>query len=132
MRRFGWTLCALLLTFGIHAHAETQLELNYRAAHDARKAEYELVGVMRRVTHMLEPFNRRRFEALHATWREYRKRECEYETSSYGDGSIAPLIYWQCFARMTRARAIELRAERESFRYDPTDSRTLKGPSKQQ
>jgi uncharacterized protein YecT (DUF1311 family) len=44
-------------------------------------------------------------------WLGYRKSNCAAEASIYEGGTIQPLIQTRCLARVTRARAEELRAQ---------------------
>ena len=113
MRRFGWTLCALLLTVGFQAHAETQLDLNFAAAREAHRSDLELDGVYRRLQRRANSFTKHRLYVVQEHWRHFRQQECNFETAFYEGGSIAPLIYWNCYARMTRARIAELKGAPE-------------------
>ena len=43
-------------------------------------------------------------------WLAYRTAACDFESSAVQGGSAHGMVKWQCAARMTRARALELAA----------------------
>ena len=44
------------------------------------------------------------------SWIAYRTATCAFESSAVQGGSAQPMVKWQCAARMTRARVVELNA----------------------
>ena len=51
------------------------------------------------------PVERRRlFDRSQKAWLAWRTQACSYEASAASGGSLAPVLQWQCTARMTRER----------------------------
>jgi uncharacterized protein YecT (DUF1311 family) len=81
------------------------------AAKELRAAEAELKQVSARLTTNMEAPPRLRMRQAGRAWLRYRKSNCDAEASIYEGGTIQPLIRTRCMARLTRARAEELRAQ---------------------
>ena len=63
----------------------------------------------------LEPRSRTKFRAAERAWLGYRKWNCDAEASIYEGGTIQPLIQLRCMTRLTRERAVELKAQIETL-----------------
>jgi uncharacterized protein YecT (DUF1311 family) len=90
----------------------TQAEANACSRLDYEKAEAEMRGVYRRLTHELAGRageGRRKLEKAQSLWLRYRKANCESEASIYEGGSIRPAVYNACLAGITRERTSRLR-----------------------
>lgn len=48
-------------------------------------------------------------------WIKYRDATCEFESAFYKGGTMRPMIEYFCMARMTKARAAELRQQIENY-----------------
>lgn len=48
------------------------------------------------------------FRRAQTSWIAYRTATCAFESSAVQGGSARGMVNWQCAARMTRARAVEL------------------------
>jgi uncharacterized protein YecT (DUF1311 family) len=81
------------------------------AEKELRAAEAELKQARARLTTDLEAPSRLRMRQAERAWLRYRKSNCDAEASIYEGGTIQPLIRTRCLARVTRARAEELRAQ---------------------
>jgi uncharacterized protein YecT (DUF1311 family) len=81
------------------------------AEKELRAAEAELKQVRARLTTNMEAAPRLRMRRAERVWLSYRKSNCDAEASIYEGGTIQPLIRTRCLARLTRARAEELRAQ---------------------
>jgi uncharacterized protein YecT (DUF1311 family) len=63
----------------------------------------------------LEPRSRLKLRAAERLWLGYRKSNCDAEASIYEGGTIQPLIELRCMARVTRERAVELKAQSQTL-----------------
>jgi uncharacterized protein YecT (DUF1311 family) len=59
---------------------------------------------------------RAKLKASQRAWIEFRDRECTYETADNEGGSIHPMVYAGCLARLTRQRTMELQAKLACWR----------------
>jgi uncharacterized protein YecT (DUF1311 family) len=81
------------------------------AEKELKRAEAELKSARAKLTADMEARPRLRLARAERAWLGYRKSNCEAEASVYEGGTIQPLILTRCMARVTRARAEELRAQ---------------------
>jgi uncharacterized protein YecT (DUF1311 family) len=93
------------------ADAQRSPEQMACAEKELKAAEAELKSARARLTGVLEAPPRLRMKQAERAWLSYRKSNCDAEASIYEGGTIQPLIQTQCVARVTRARAEELRAQ---------------------
>ncbi len=51
---------------------------------------------------------RDRLRRMQSAWLSFRTAACRFESGPAAGGSVEQYVYWQCAARMTRERSIEL------------------------
>lgn len=106
-------VAALLLppTAALACPGQTQLDMNACAEADYKRADADLNAYWRPV--------KAHYDAIGAgdvlldaqrKWLAFRDAACAAETAPYAGGSILPLVHWTCLARLTWARADDLRA----------------------
>jgi uncharacterized protein YecT (DUF1311 family) len=93
------------------ADAQRSPEQMACAEKELKSAEADLQSARARLAGVLEAPPRTRMKQAERVWLRYRKSNCDAEASIYEGGTIQPLIQTQCMARVTRARAEELRAQ---------------------
>jgi uncharacterized protein YecT (DUF1311 family) len=81
------------------------------AEKELKAAEAELKNARTRLTTNMEAPPWARLRQAERAWLSYRRSNCDAEASIYEGGTIQPLIRMRCMARVTRARAEELRAQ---------------------
>ncbi|MAY62968.1 MAG: urease [Rhizobiales bacterium] len=101
------------------ANAMTQMEMNYCADQDYKKADATLNALWPEVVAKAKAFDEDQgtiyadrgvptsFEALRTAqraWIEYRDRQCEYEAYEYFGGTMQPMIGLTCQTRLTEER----------------------------
>ncbi len=86
--------------------AATQAELNECAGEALGAAQSALEGRVAAIVERLAPNSEAetQFRAAQARWTEFRDSECAFAASGVSGGSIYPLIYGECMARLTQAR----------------------------
>jgi uncharacterized protein YecT (DUF1311 family) len=129
----GTILALASLTVPIHAQdrpvppadcskATTQMELNLCARTRAESADKKLNNtyqiLQRRLAIELRQGNtaqinlaKTRYQKLinaQNAWIKFRDTSCEYERSNFEGGSIAPMIYHECVAKVTDRRTADL------------------------
>ncbi len=57
----------------------------------------------------LEDTQKKSLKEVQLSWIKYKNKKCEFETSFYNEGSIAPLIYSECQKDETVKRANEFK-----------------------
>lgn len=119
MRRLIPVIALFPLAFSLHAHAqdclptdETQMCLNVRAA-EAYKVEDAKLNkayqeIMSRLADSQE--NKALLQAAQRAWIAFRDAECAFSTNNSKDGSIYPLLLWECRTELTKARMTQLGA----------------------
>ncbi|HVF67259.1 MAG TPA: lysozyme inhibitor LprI family protein [Pyrinomonadaceae bacterium] len=92
---------------------QSQAEMNMCAAKRFKAADAELNKVYNRLVSKLGDDADRlaRLKTVEVSWLKYRDDNCDYEASAFEGGSMKPLIYSSCMARMTKARTAELRGQ---------------------
>jgi uncharacterized protein YecT (DUF1311 family) len=102
--------------------ANTQMELNLCAQNRAESADKKLNNtyqiLQRRLAIDLRQGNtaqinlaKTRYQKLinaQNAWIKFRDTNCEYERSNFEGGSIAPMIYHECVAKVTDRRTADL------------------------
>jgi uncharacterized protein YecT (DUF1311 family) len=110
--------------------ANTQMELNLCAQNRAESADKKLNNtyqiLQRRLVIDLRQGNtaqinlaKTRYQKLvnaQNAWIKFRDTNCEYERSNFEGGSIAPMIYHDCVAKVTDRRTADLQ---EYSKQDP-------------
>ena len=86
----------------------TQSELNACASQDFEQATAAYSLAYKTLSQSVGNKQRQLLRQVQTEWIQYRVKACEFEKSGVEGGSIAPMINWQCQARMTRERTAEL------------------------
>lgn len=105
---------ALLLAGGVRAAepdcatATTQAAMTTCAhqAFDAASAAYAQRHA--ELAARLPADQRARLRRMQSAWLAYRTAACRFESGPSNGGSAQGLVYWQCAARLTQTRALEL------------------------
>jgi uncharacterized protein YecT (DUF1311 family) len=98
-----------LLTSAMRAHAhETQIELNSKAAAQAKATDKRLNEVYQQVIKDFNAESKQEIIEAQRAWIKFRDAQAKFEENQYKGGSLAPLVYWNCMTRMTNARIKEL------------------------
>ncbi len=90
------------------ADASTQLALNecaYQGFLDASAAMSRQLGM---IESALQPAQRTAWRRAQKAWLTYRTEACQFESAGAAGGSAKPMVLWQCSARITKERSIEL------------------------
>ncbi len=95
--------------------AQRSPQLMACAERHLKEAEAELRDARRKLSADLSAQTRLKMRRAERAWLGYRKSNCEAEASIYEGGTIQPLMQTRCLARVTRARAEELRAQRKAL-----------------
>ena len=92
----------------------TQFEANQCAHREYLAADAELNRVYKQLASRLEGEEERaKLKDAETAWIGYRDANCEYEAFFYRGGTMRPLIQSFCLARVTKARAAELKQQIE-------------------
>lgn len=86
----------------------TQSALNACAFQDFEKATAAYSATYKTLSQSVGNKQRQLLRQVQTGWIQYRVKACEFEKSGLEGGSAAPMINWQCQARMTRERTAEL------------------------
>ncbi|MET0649757.1 MAG: lysozyme inhibitor LprI family protein [Pyrinomonadaceae bacterium] len=98
-----------------HPDAQRSTQLMACAERKFKEAAAELKRARDELHADLEPRSRVKFRAAERLWLRYRKSNCETEASIYEGGTIQPLIELRCMARLTLARADELKTQTQTL-----------------
>lgn len=111
----GHAAIALATTTGIPVTAmdckqvpTTQSQLNACAFQDFESATAAYSATYKTLSQSVGNQQRKLLRQVQTEWIRYRVKACEFEKSGIEGGSAAPMINWQCQARMTRERTAEL------------------------
>ena len=86
----------------------TQTAMNACAYEDFLAATAGYAERGKAVARQLSDGPRRLFLRSQSAWLTYRTAACDFESSAVQGGSAHSMVMWQCAARMTRARSLEL------------------------
>ena len=92
------------------AAPDTQAAMNACAYEDFLAATAGHAERGKAITRQLSGKPRSLFLRSQTAWLAYRTAACDFESSAAHGGSAHGMVKWQCAARMTRARALELAA----------------------
>ena len=90
------------------ADAKEQPALNECAYQEFLEASAGMSRQLRDLESRLDPAQHSPWRRVQKTWLMFRTEACKFESSALIGGSARPMIQWQCTARMTRQRAVEL------------------------
>ncbi|MEO1522111.1 MAG: lysozyme inhibitor LprI family protein [Cyanobacteria bacterium J06633_2] len=85
-----------------------QLEMTYCAGLDHQRADDALNLVYRDLLAVVSDARRQKLIDAELAWIQYRDATCEFERSQYAGGSIEPMIYNLCMARLTEEQTQQL------------------------
>ncbi|HEX8634103.1 MAG TPA: lysozyme inhibitor LprI family protein [Pyrinomonadaceae bacterium] len=88
--------------------SNTQFELNVCAARARDRADAELNQVYRQIMRETVGTERARLRAAQLAWLKFRDAQCDYESVGNKGGSIYPMVYSFCLARVTTTRVKQL------------------------
>ena len=87
---------------------QTQSEMNICASIAYQNADRKLNQVYRQLLPKLSAARKQKLISAQQAWIKFRDSSCEFETSAYEGGSIAPMIYGFCLANVTEQRTKDL------------------------
>lgn len=88
--------------------ASGQAALNECAYQEFLEASAGMSRQLRTIESRLQPAQHSAWRRVQKAWLMFETEACKFESSPVADGSARPMIQWQCAARMTRQRAVEL------------------------
>ena len=89
--------------------ANTQFDLNQCAARARDKADAELNKVYRELLKDTGAAERAKLRAAQLAWIKFRDAHCDYESVGNKGGSIYPMVFSFCLAKVTAGRVEQLR-----------------------
>ncbi|HLL16380.1 MAG TPA: lysozyme inhibitor LprI family protein [Pyrinomonadaceae bacterium] len=89
--------------------SNTQFELNRCAARARDKADAELNKVYRELLKDTGAAERAKLRAAQLAWIKFRDAHCDYESVGNKGGSIYPMVFSFCLAKVTAERVKQLR-----------------------
>ncbi|MEM7772497.1 MAG: lysozyme inhibitor LprI family protein, partial [Cyanobacteria bacterium P01_A01_bin.37] len=92
-----------------------QQEMNYCAGLDYERADDELNRTYTDLLSVIPESRREKLIAAELAWITYRDNTCEFERSQFDGGSIEPLIYYSCMARLTQDQTLQLETYLEEY-----------------
>lgn len=92
-------------------NAQTQAELNECAAQQFRDADADLEQIYQEIASSLSLETLESLEAEQNAWIQLREAHCDSLASEYQEGSIYPLMLYNCLREMTENRIWELRMQ---------------------
>ena len=104
----GWAKTSNTKTECDPIGSQTQLNMNACAYEDFLAASAGYAESHSTVARRLSGKQRSLFLRSQSAWLNYRTAACDFESSGLEGGSAQVMVKWQCSARMTRARALEL------------------------
>lgn len=88
--------------------AQTQAEMTRCAQERYEQVDARLNQLVEQVRTQLSEDDRSRFGQAEQAWIDYRRQNCDFESSLFSGGSIEPMIYYSCMERMTGDRIATL------------------------
>lgn len=95
-------------TVDCSAEVTTQMQLNACAQQDFVAASAAYSASYRQLSQSVGNKQRQLLRQVQSDWIRFRAKACEFEQNAVAGGSAAPMVFWQCQARMTRERTAEL------------------------
>lgn len=116
---FRYTLPALLLVGVVIsstaraatdacAAPSTQAAMNTCANDDFLVASADYAAGYSALAKQLPAAQRERLRRMQSAWLNFRTNACRFESGATSGGSAQGYVYWNCAARMTRERSVEL------------------------
>jgi len=89
-------------------NAQTQLEINQCSKQSYQNADKKLNQAYKQLLPKLQRSRKQKLIAAQQAWIKFRDSSCEFESSQYEGGSIAPSVYLNCLEKLTQQRTQEL------------------------
>lgn len=89
-------------------NAQTQVEINQCAQISYQNADKKLNQVYQKLVPTLSSSSKKKLVTAQQAWIKFRDANCEFETSQYEGGTIAPTIYFGCLEQTTQQRTQQL------------------------
>ena len=105
-------ITALVAFSTSHTNAQSQREMNSKAAKDFEKVDARLNAVYKKVLSDLDTEGKKKLQASQQAWIAYRDAEAAFQADNERGGSMAPSIYSNTESELTEARIKELRKPR--------------------
>lgn len=90
------------------ADAKEQTALNECAYQEFLEASAGMSRQLQDFESRLKPAQHSPSRRVQKAWLVFRTEACKVESNAVADGSARPMVEWQCAARMTRQRAVEV------------------------
>jgi uncharacterized protein YecT (DUF1311 family) len=87
---------------------EAQLYLNICASRWAKTADFLRSLIYEEVYRRIPEARQTQLKAIEKTWNSYREIHCQELSAPFREGSIYPLLYFSCRARVTNSRIADL------------------------
>ena len=87
---------------------EAQLYLNICASRWAKTADFLRSLIYEEVYRRIPEARQSQIKAVEKTWNSYRDIHCQELSAPFREGSIYPLLYFSCRARVTNSRIADL------------------------
>lgn len=125
LRALPASLCVAAAVFAAGARAQKEREIHpcegngsQAEASACARAEYkaadaELNKIYGRLAGVLDAEDKASLKESELAWIKYRDSACAFESSQYKGGTMRPMIESFCLARVTKARAAELKEQYE-------------------
>jgi uncharacterized protein YecT (DUF1311 family) len=114
MKWHSWAFAAAVLCLAIPAcapkasGAQSQAELNEEASRRLASVDQRLNATYEKVIAKVSPAGKEALRKAENSWLQFRDDECAFETAGYRTGSVYPMIYSQCLARLSVERIAHL------------------------
>ncbi|HEY4045148.1 MAG TPA: lysozyme inhibitor LprI family protein [Rhodopila sp.] len=103
-------LTLIMLVCGVPT-AQTQQEMTAREGQAFREADKAMNAAYDRLMGKLSPTGQVALREVQRSWLRFRDQECDFETLGSTDGSVHPIVVYNCKARLTRVRTADLLAQ---------------------
>ena len=90
------------------ADVGTQAAMGECAHQNFLTASAAMSAQLQQLESALKPGQRTTWRRVQKAWLTYRTQACHFESSQLETGSMRTMVQWQCAARMTRERVVEL------------------------
>lgn len=102
------TVFAMTLTLLAPAFAQSQMEMNEQAGNDFTRADQKLNEIYQKLMAKISSAGQARLRDAERAWIEFRDQECAFETFGTVNGSVHPMVLFNCKSRLTNQRIKDL------------------------
>lgn len=81
--------------------AKTQVEIDLCARKNVNKADGDLNTIYQTLADKISPENRKKLEEAKKAWQDFRKKQCEFNSSGVLDGSAHNMVMSDCYISLT-------------------------------